>query len=151
MFKSWHSQVTRKNAVTLCFGTVTLIERLNGADKISKFSKARVVTTEAGGKVGRSPREKFYGNACFTYKRIISFNYSTLHILRSCGTSDNFDQLARDDCLSRSVVENLEAGDHVSSVLGSVLNACQLCSLFLVRVRIELTSMALRRAEISHA
>jgi hypothetical protein len=52
---------------------------------------------------------------------MISFNGNPSHILGSRSTSDNLDQLARNDSLSRSVEKNLEAGNHVSSVLGSVL------------------------------
>ena len=45
-----------------------------------------------------------------------------LSILGGGGTSDNLDQLASNDSLSCSVVENLELVDHLSSVLGSVVH-----------------------------
>ena len=45
-----------------------------------------------------------------------------LHIGRSGGTSDNFDQLAGNDGLASTVEENLVLADHLAGVLGSVLD-----------------------------
>jgi hypothetical protein len=46
--------------------------------------------------------------------------------LGSSRTSDNLDKFASNDGLTGTVVQNLELVDHVSSVLGSVLEStCQ--------------------------
>ena len=42
--------------------------------------------------------------------------------LGSSGTGNNLDKFASNDGLTRSVVENLELVDHVSSVLGSIVH-----------------------------
>lgn len=47
--------------------------------------------------------------------------FNTL-LLRCSSTSNNLNQLASNDSLSRSVVKNLELIDHVASVLGSVVH-----------------------------
>lgn len=44
-----------------------------------------------------------------------------LHVLRGGGTSDDFDQLASNDGLTGSVVEDLILVDHIAGVLGGVL------------------------------
>jgi hypothetical protein len=46
-----------------------------------------------------------------------------LHIRRRGSTSDNLDQLASNDGLAGSVVENLVLADHLTSVLGSVIHS----------------------------
>lgn len=72
-----------------------------------------------------------------------------LLLLGGGGTSDNLDQLASNDGLTGSVEENLVLVDHVSCVLGGVLLKV---SISVVRAKEDvLTSMALRRAEISQA
>lgn len=49
-----------------------------------------------------------------------------LHVGGGGGTSDNLDQLASNDGLTSSVVENLVLANHLSSVLGGILqSACQ--------------------------
>jgi hypothetical protein len=47
---------------------------------------------------------------------------STLHILGSHGTSDDFDQLSSDDGLTGSVEENLVLVDHLTCILGGILS-----------------------------
>lgn len=47
--------------------------------------------------------------------------WDRLHVLGGRGTSDNLDQLASNDGLSGSVEENLVLVDHLSGVLGGVL------------------------------
>ena len=44
-----------------------------------------------------------------------------LHVRRGGGTSDNLDQLARDDGLTGSVDQDLVLVDHLASVLGGIL------------------------------
>lgn len=44
-----------------------------------------------------------------------------LHIRGGGGTGDNLDQLASNDGLTGSIVENLVLANHLSSVLGGVL------------------------------
>lgn len=80
-----------------------------------------------------------------------------LHVLGGGGTGDNFDQLAGNDGLAGTVEENLVLADHLAGVLGSVLRE--------ITGQdglsggggekwgkpSKLTSMALRRAEISQA
>lgn len=48
--------------------------------------------------------------------------YNGSLILRRGSTSDNFHQLASDDGLTGTVVDDLEFADHVPSVLGGVLH-----------------------------
>ena len=61
-----------------------------------------------------------------THLRLLLINCggcsSCLHIGRSGGTSDNFDQLAGNDGLAGTVEENLVLADHLAGVLGSVLH-----------------------------
>lgn len=45
----------------------------------------------------------------------------SLLTLGGSSTRNDLDKLARDDGLTSAVEKNLELGDHVSSVLGSVL------------------------------
>jgi hypothetical protein len=47
---------------------------------------------------------------------------ATSLLFRSSSTSDNLDKFARDDGLASSVEQNLELGDHIASVLGSILH-----------------------------
>ena len=43
-------------------------------------------------------------------------------ILRRCGSRNNLHQFSRDDGLPGTIEEDLESGDHVSSVLRGVLS-----------------------------
>jgi hypothetical protein len=43
-------------------------------------------------------------------------------ILGSGGTSDNLDELAGNDGLASTVEQNLELGDHLTSILGGVVH-----------------------------
>ena len=54
--------------------------------------------------------------------RISSLKLSERLALGSGCTSNDLDKFASNDSLSRSVVENLELVDHLSSVLGSVVH-----------------------------
>lgn len=49
-------------------------------------------------------------------------NNTLLHIRRSSRTRNDLHQLARDDSLSRPVVQDLELVDHVAGVLGGVVH-----------------------------
>jgi len=44
-----------------------------------------------------------------------------LHVCRSSSTGNNFDQFASNDGLSGAVVENLVLANHLTSVLGGIL------------------------------
>jgi hypothetical protein len=78
-------------------------------------------SNHANRRVDEVHEKRVYGSSYFTYKRMINFNYHPSHVLGSCGTSDNLDQFASNDSLSGSVEKNLETGNHVSGVLGGVL------------------------------
>lgn len=56
------------------------------------------------------------------YAGIDQVMYNGSLILRRGSTSDNFHQLASDDGLTGTVVDDLEFADHVPSVLGGVLH-----------------------------
>lgn len=56
------------------------------------------------------------------YAGIGQVMYNRLLILGRGSTSNNFHQLASDDGLTGSVVDDLELADHVSGVLGGVLH-----------------------------
>ncbi len=66
--------------------------------------------------------------------RLVSIHILSLHILRGGGTSDNLDQLASNDGLTGSVEQNLVLADHLTSVLGSVLESFVSGGEFLYRV-----------------
>ena len=53
-----------------------------------------------------------------------------LLVLGSSRTSDNLDKFASNDSLSCSVVQDLEAGDHVAGVLGGVVHGVTAGRLF---------------------
>ena len=53
-------------------------------------------------------------------RTLVSFAKSLL-TLGGSSTRNDLDKLARDNGLTSAVEKNLELGDHVSSVLGSVL------------------------------
>ncbi len=92
--------------------------------------------------LGKIKRESLYVSRC-----------ATLHICRRSGTGDDLDQLASDDRLPGSIVEDLEPADHVASVLGSVLARGQNVRAILggEGAKWRLTSIALRRADCSQA
>ena len=89
--------------------------------------------------------------------RLVSIHNLPLHVFRGGGTSDNLDQLASNDGLTGSVEENLVLADHLTGVLGSVLEWFVSEGKFLSPVQscqgrgVRLTSMALRRADCSQA
>jgi hypothetical protein len=73
----------------------------------------------------------------------------SLTLLRSGGTSDDLDKLARDDSLASAVEQNLELVDHVTSVLGRILQTLALWTT--ASEQTSLTSIAFRRADCSQA
>jgi len=120
------------------------IPHLNyNAGKVSKLLSFNLGSHELVQNEIGSIRPGMTGNSWLNY---ICTNFL---FFRSRCTSDNFDQLASNDSLTRSVEENLVLGDHISSILGSVLKSLSACSNF-TRVFLR-TSIALRRADCSQA
>jgi hypothetical protein len=79
----------------------------------------------AGALLNPSYIHTFPSSSSFSQLHII-FRFvlrDTLHlILGSGGTSDNLDELTGNDGLASTVEQNLELGDHLAGVLGSVVH-----------------------------
>lgn len=74
-----------------------------------------------------------------------------LAVLRSSSTGDNLNEFTSNDGLTGTVEQDLELGDHVTGVLGSVLCVVSICNRWIARDTASLTSMAFRRADCSQA
>lgn len=67
-----------------------------------------------------------YSQRCFagqllTPPKDVCKSKKALHVFRSNGTGNNLNELASNDGLSGTVVENLVLANHLTSVLGGIL------------------------------